>query len=179
MAWFRPKKVVDTPIVRTQPTIVGTRQINDEGLELIKEFEGFYPKAYKCPAGVWTIGIGTIHYPNGESVKRGDTCTLEQAKKYLDFELDSKELIIDNFLKNLCIDVTDNQFSALVSFAYNLGTGIVTRRKYSLGRALIADDMQTAADAILLYNKARVKGKLKKLRGLVRRREAERKLFLS
>lgn len=57
-------------------------KISQKGLDLIKEFEGCYFDSYKCSAGVWTIGIGTIKYPNGTLVKKGEKCSLEDAGRW-------------------------------------------------------------------------------------------------
>ena len=66
-------------------------KISKKGIELIKSFEGTKLKAYKCSAGIPTIGIGTTRYPNGNQVKIGDTCTLEQAETYLKHDLERFE----------------------------------------------------------------------------------------
>jgi lysozyme len=93
-----------------------------EGLELIKKYEGCNLKAYKCPAGVLTIGYGNTRYLNGEPVREGDVITQEEAdalfKKTLDnFEYQVK-LIIGDRLKTI---LPESAISALVSLAYNIG----------------------------------------------------------
>jgi len=164
---------VDTPI---DNTTTDRRVTNKAGFDLITHFEGYYSTAYKCPGNVWTIGWGTIMYPNGVKVKRGDTCNKEQAEKWLRYELAEKEVTITKYLKKHGIMLNSNQFSALVSFCYNLGTGPLTQSNRSLSKAVRSgSNPGKVVRAMKLYNKAAGK----KLRGLVRRREAEAELFLS
>jgi lysozyme len=95
-------------------------KLNKQGLDLIKQFEGLKLTAYLCSANVPTIGYGTIRYKNGDKVKLGDTCTIEQAETYLKDDVAQFELAVDA----MCTDsLNQNQFNALVSFAYNLGAG--------------------------------------------------------
>jgi lysozyme len=132
--------------------------INEAGLSLIKEFEGLRLESYKCPAGVWTIGYGTT-----AGVSRGMSVTKEDAERLLRADTARFEIAVCALRRPF----TSNQFSALVSFAYNCGSANL--RRLCLGRT-----NAEIADALLLYNKA--DGKV--LAGLTRRREAERKLFL-
>ena len=90
-----------------------------KGIELIKSFEGFRSKPYKCPAGVPTIGYGATFYPNGKKVTMADTpITEEMGTELLLSMLGSFERYVDSY----CVDtITQNQFDALVSFVYNLG----------------------------------------------------------
>lgn len=150
---------------------------NMAGIILITRFEGFYPEPYLCPAGVPTIGYGTIIYPNGVRVKLSDPpCTKSQAKEWLSFELREKENYINTWLIANNITLTENQFSAIISFAYNLGTGRVTRG--DVAEALKSGDMDRVAKAMSQFNKARNRwGILRELRGLTRRRTAEIALF--
>jgi lysozyme len=149
-------------------------ELNRAGLLLIKSFEGFYKNAYLCPAGIPTIGYGTITYPDGKKVKLGDTCTIEEAEKFLIFDINRKQTKMAPYLRSLGVKLTSNQYSALVSLAYNVGEGVITNSARSMGMAIKSGDYAAMADAFLLYNKA--KGKV--LPGLVRRREVERALFL-
>lgn len=139
---------------------------SDAGIDLIKEFEGFEPKPYKCPAGVWTIGYG---FTKGVT-QNTRPITEEQATKRLIEELESYEAAV---LDCVDVDLEQHEFDALVSFCYNLGTHSL--RTSTLLRKLNAGDYEGAADEFLRWNKA--KGQV--LAGLTRRREAERKLFLS
>ena len=137
--------------------------INDEGLRLIKNFEGVRLKAYKCPAGVITIGYGHTGMLNGKPLTMGTTITQAQAEDLLKQDLVKYE----NYVKSLKRDFNENQQAALVSFVYNCGLGSLQ----SLCRN--RTDKQIA-EALLLYNKAG--GKV--LAGLTKRRKAERELFL-
>ena len=93
-------------------------RISEEGKDLIKLFEGCRLKAYKCSAGVPTIGYGNTYYPNGEKVKMGDVITLEQARELFDDIIVRYERIVESKLK---VDVKQNEFDALVSHTYNTG----------------------------------------------------------
>jgi len=93
-------------------------KISEEGKDLIKLFEGVRLKAYKCSAGVPTIGFGNTYYPNGDKVKIGDTITLEQARDLFDDLIVRYERIVNSKLK---VDVKQNEFDALVSHTYNTG----------------------------------------------------------
>lgn len=139
------------------------------GINLIKGFEGKRLVAYDDGVGVWTIGYGTIKYPNGVRVKKGDTCTESQAETYLKSDLIKFENAINRLVK---VPLNQNQFDALSSFTYNLGETNLS--KSTLLRKLNAKDYKGAADQFLVWNRAG--GKV--LTGLVRRREAERSLFL-
>lgn len=139
------------------------------GINLIKGFEGKRLTAYDDGVGVWTIGYGTIKYPNGVRVKKGDTCTDAQAESYLKNDLVKFESAINRLVK---APLNQNQFDALASFTYNLGETNLS--KSTLLKKLNAKDYASAADQFLVWNRAG--GKV--LNGLVRRREAERNLFL-
>ena len=129
------------------------------GIELIKKFEGVKLTAYKCPAGVWTIGYG-----HTAGIREGMVITAEQAEEYLKQDLKKYEKYVSD---NVTFPMTQNQFDALVSFTFNCGVGNL--------RTLIKNRTPNqVAEAILLYNK----GGGKVLTGLVRRREEEHKLFL-
>lgn len=94
-------------------------QPSQKCIDLIKDCEGFRSEAYQDSAGIWTIGIGTIKYPNGIPVKQHDQCTLQQAEEWLMHELQSASHSVNNLIFN--IPINQNQFDALVSFVYNLG----------------------------------------------------------
>jgi lysozyme len=137
-----------------------------EGLDLIKFFEGFRSKPYKCPAGVWTIGYGTTK----GITKHHDPISEEEALQYLISDLAKFEKYVVEYNTNP--KITQQQFDALVSFTYNLGPGSLRRssvlRHHNLG------NYSKAADSFLLWNKAG--GKV--LKGLVVRRQKERDLYL-
>ena len=136
-------------------------KINDAGLKLIKKYEGCKLKAYKCPAGVWTIGYG-----HTAGVTEGMKITQVQADQYLKNDMVKYEGYVDKYCADLALN--ENQFSALVSFTYNCGAA-------NLVRLIKGRTLAQIADAMLLYNKA--SGKV--LNGLTKRRKAERELFLS
>lgn len=140
-------------------------KINDKGLQIIKDFEGCKLTSYLCPAGVWTIGYG--HTTN---VKPGMTITSADAERLLRQDLIRFENAVTQLVK---VSVTPNQFSALVSFAYNVGVGAL--KNSTLLRKLNGKNYRGAADEFLRWNKAN--GKV--LPGLTKRRIAERDLFLS
>jgi lysozyme len=138
---------------------------SQKGLRLIQKHEGLRLKAYRCPAGVWTIGWGHT----GKDVRPGKVITKDEAEALLRRDLDRFERAVDRAVK---VEMTQPQFDALVSFAYNVGeTGMA---KSTVVRRLNAGNERGAADAFLMWNKA--KGKV--LPGLTRRRKEERKLFL-
>lgn len=139
------------------------------GINLITSFENLELKAYLCPAGVWTIGFGTTVYPDATKVKKGDTCTAEQAKAYFAYDLKRFENVVNN---GLTVLVNQNQFDALISLTYNIGE--TAFKKSTLLKLLNANKFTEASDQFTVWNK----GNGKVLNGLVRRRAAERVLFL-
>ncbi|UYL86103.1 lysozyme [Acinetobacter phage vB_AbaM_BP10] len=155
-------KVID----RLSPSGMTT---SDTGINLISTFEGTRLTAYDDGVGVWTIGIGTTIYPNGTKVKKGDTCTSEQAKTYFKHDLVKFENVVNESVK---VPLSQNQFDALVSLTYNIGSGAF--KNSTLLKLLNNGDYQGAADQFPAWKKAG--GRV--LEGLVKRRAAERDLFL-
>lgn len=131
---------------------------SQNGINLIKRFEGCKLTAYKCPAGVWTIAYG-----HTAGVYSGMKITQQQADEFLKQDL----VVYENHVNNLNRPFNQNEFDALVSFCYNCGAGSLQTLCKNRTNAQIAD-------ALLLYNK----GGGKVLQGLVNRRKAERELFL-
>lgn len=154
-------------------------RVNDRGLALIKHFEGCLKpigggkfEAYADPAHGWsvpTIGWGTIAYENGTRVKRGDVITQARADELLAWEVEQKADAVRRLVK---VPLTADQFSALVSFAYNVGEGNLAQS--TLLRNLNDGDPTGAADEFRRWNRAG--GEV--MKGLTRRRESERRLFL-
>lgn len=146
------------------------RQVNQDGLNLIKEFEGFRRNAYLCPAGVWTIGYGSTFYPDGRRVQKGDVISNKEAEELL-------KITVNNFANDVdrlvTVPINDNHFSALVSLAFNIG--VYAFKNSTLRRVLNQGNYQEAARQFLRWDKAGGKT----LAGLTRRRQAERNLFLS
>ncbi|NNP69899.1 lysozyme [Acinetobacter sp. Ac_5812] len=139
------------------------------GINLITSFEDLRLDAYDDGVGVWTIGYGTTVYPNGIRVKRGDSCTKAQAMSFFQHDLRRFEAVINQAVK---VVVNQNQFDALVSLTYNIGEQAF--KDSTLLKKLNAGDFMGAAYQFPKWNR----GGGKVLRGLVRRRAAERELFL-
>ena len=143
---------------------------SDKGLALIKSFEGFSAKPYLCPAGVPTIGYGATYYPDGKRVTMQDRPVTEaDATAMLRSMLASYEAGVSRYVQ---VPLTQGQYDALVSFAYNLG--LAALKSSTLLRLVNARDYTGAAAQFARWNRAG--GKV--LPGLTRRREAERKLFV-
>ena len=142
------------------------RKINAAGLELVKSFEGLRLKAYRDAVGVMTIGWGST----GPHVKDGMEITLQEAEALLRSDLARFERGVEKAVGDA--PTSSNEFSAFVSLAYNIGlgafTGSTALKRHRHGNKI------GAGNAILWFNKAG--GKI--LKGLVRRREAERALYL-
>jgi lysozyme len=147
------------------------RPVNKAGIDLIKSFEGLFLKPYLCPAKVPTIGYGTIVYPNKVKVSLKDRAITEaEATEYLMHEVEEKAHNVERMTK---VKLNDNEYAALVSFAYNVGWPAL--EKSTLMKLLNAgSDRSAVADQFLRWNKAGGK----ELAGLTRRRQAERSLFL-
>lgn len=144
--------------------------VSKAGLDLIKAHEGLRLNAYRCPAGVWTIGYGITSGAGVGKITEGMKITQAQAEEMLRKALAVYERGV---VKALDRRPTQPQFDAMVSLAYNIGVGGFARS--SVVRHFNAGDIQKAADSFRLWNKAN--GKV--LPGLTKRRETERKLFLS
>jgi lysozyme len=143
--------------------------LTEEGLNLIKKHEGWRAKAYKDPVGVWTIGYGHTSRAGAPKVKAGMQITEEYGEEILKNDIKTFE----NIIKSLVfVPLNPNQYSALVSFTYNVGGGNLKRS--TLLRLLNAKRYKEAADQFPRWNKAGGKT----LRGLTRRRLIERGLFL-
>ena len=140
-------------------------KIGSKGLELIKHFEGCELEAYKCPAGVWTIGYGHI-----KGVQEGMTITEMQAEEMLQSELIEYEGYINDLVE---VELNQNQFDAMVSWVNNLGGGNL--RSSTLLKVLNAGNYAGVPEQMIRWNKAG--GKV--LEGLTRRRQAEADLFVA
>ena len=143
--------------------------VSPSGVDLICNFEGLRLKAYDDGVGVWTIGFGTTKYPNGIRVKKGDTCTLDQAKAYMQNDLKSFEQTVNNTVK---VPLNQNQFDALVSLAYNIGS--TAFKNSTLVKRLNEGNYNAAANQFNVW----VNAGGKRMQGLVNRRAAEKTLFL-
>jgi lysozyme len=137
--------------------------ISQEGISLIKKFEGCELEAYKCAAGVWTIGYG-----HTKDVKEGDSILKEDAESMLMHELQKYCNDVDIAVK---VDLKQNEFDALVSWTYNLG--LTNLNSSTMLRVLNEGKHNEVPAQIKRWNKA--SGQVKQ--GLVRRREAEALMF--
>ncbi|MGH2622045.1 MAG: lysozyme [Sphingobacterium sp.] len=144
---------------------------SQRGIDLIKEFEGFRGDAYPDPGSggePYTIGYGTTRYAGRGKVKMGDSISEKEAEKYLSYDVIMFETAVQSLVE---VPLTQNQFDALVSFAYNLGTtalaGSTLLRELNKGR------YESAAGQFERW----VYASGKKLKGLIRRRIAEKQLF--
>lgn len=140
-------------------------------LEMLAHHEGVRQKPYKCPAGLWTVGVGHL-IGDGKSLPDSwnRTFTLEEVYAILAKDVTRFERGIEKYIS---IQLTQGEFDALVSFAFNLGLG--TLQKSTLRQKLNRGDKEGAIESLLKYNKAG--GKI--LKGLDNRRKDEAALFLS
>jgi lysozyme len=157
--------------------------ISEAGIQLIKSFEGCHNSPYRCPAALWTIAYGHVLYPDQARLKTGERAAYplrtEHNRTFSGDEIDTLlEADLQRFsdgVLRLCPAAADNQchLDAITSLAFNIGLGNLQsstlRMKYN------RQDYAGAADEFLKWRKAN--GVV--LRGLERRREAERALFLS
>ena len=143
-----------------------------KGIDLIKKYEGFRSKPYLCPAKVPTIGYGATYYPNGQKVKLSDSAIDEKhATLLLEAMLVPYEKAVDSFCRD---DINQNQFDALVSFAYNLGTSALKNSTLLKKVNKNPNDKSIAFE----FNKWRF-SRGKELPGLVKRRKEESELYFS
>jgi lysozyme len=137
--------------------------ISQEGISLIKKFEGCELEAYKCAAGVWTIGYG-----HTKDVKEGDSILKEDAESMLMHELQEYCNNVDIAVK---VDLKQNEFDALVSWTYNLG--LTNLNSSTMLKVLNEGKHDEVPAQMKRWNKA--SGQVKQ--GLIRRREAEALMF--
>ena len=146
--------------------------ISKQGKDLIKKYEGFKSKPYKCEAGVATIGYGATYYPNGQKVKLTDPAIDEKhASLLLEAMLNPYEKAVDSYCRD---DINQNQFDALVSFAYNLGNSAL-KSSTLLKKANANPNDKTIRNEFLKW----VNADGKRLKGLVIRRTDEADLYFT
>ena len=145
------------------------QQLSPDGLDFIKRFEGLSLEPYKCAAGVWTVGYGhTGTLPDGTPVKDAGEITEPEAEDLL--ELDTQ--VAANDVNSLSLELTQEQFDALVSFVYNVGAPAFEKSK--LYQAILNQDVDDIEPQFMRW----VHAGGKRVRGLVKRRADEAKLFL-
>jgi lysozyme len=148
-------------------------RVNAKGIALIKSFEGLRLSAYICPAGVPTIGYGSTYYPDKSKVKMGDKLKDEaEAEALLATTVQPFESNVLALLNGAA--VTSNQFSALVSFAFNLGTAALAKSTLLKKVKANSNDPSISIEFSKWVNASGVK-----LEGLVRRRKAEAELYFA
>lgn len=148
-------------------------EVSQNGIDFIEGFEDLRTKAYPDPktkAAPYTIGFGTTRYPSGMPVHLGDVCTPEQATQYLINDLAQPQRTVNASVE---VPMNQNQFDALVSFVQNLGSGNFV--KSTLLKKLNQKDYNGAADEFLKW----ISPGTSVSAGLLRRRTAERAMFLS
>lgn len=142
---------------------------SDNLIQLIKQFEGFKAKPYLCPAGIPTIGYGSTMYPGGRSVTLKDPM-ISEAQAVIILK-DTLSYYVAAVNRGVLVPLNQNQFDALVDFAYNVGVGAL--QKSTLLKKVNAKDFQGAANEFAKWTQ----GGGKELPGLVKRRAAEKALF--
>jgi lysozyme len=147
-------------------------ELSSFGLALLRESEGLRLKAYQDSAGVWTIGYGTIKYPDGSQVRQGDTCTPEQAEYWIYGDLAWVTKAVNAMV---AVEINQKMFDAVCILVYNIGEG--NFHKSSLLRQLNQSNFKQASAEFDKWVKARVNGTLVTVKGLVNRRDREQALF--
>lgn len=148
-------------------------KLSKTGIDLIKEFEGEKLEVYKDLTGKLTVGIGHL-VTHRDKLKLGQAITKAQSEAFFKADVEEFERAVNGSVK---VALTQNEFDAVVSLAYNVGANALRASKsfrFYLNRGRKAE----FADAMLTFNKAMVRGRLTPVAGLTRRRLAERKLFL-
>jgi len=145
-------------------------KISKQGINLLKHFESYEMRAYKCPAEVWTIGWGFTRV-NGIKVKEGDMMTLEVADSELEKQLRTYENVVRKAI--MIKKINQNQYDALVSLCYNIGGS--SFRRSDIVQLVNSRNFIGACRIFNLWSSAAKK----RSKGLLRRRMSERNLFCS
>lgn len=145
-------------------------KISNKGLELIKEFEGFSANAYLCPAKIPTIGYGNTFWEDGRKVRIGEQISKSKALELLEFVANKD--FADKIFPFIEVSISQNQFDAMVSLAYNIGVGAFSNS--TLLKRVNVKDFLGAGNEFLKWDKSNGKPLL----GLTRRRQREKELFL-
>jgi len=141
-------------------------KIGKKGIDLIKHFEGFSPTVYRCAAGVPTLGYGSTHGITMDT----PPITEKEGLELLMYDISKFERAVDRLIK---VPLTQGQYDSLVSFSFNLVSGAL--QSSTLRRKLNRSEYESAADEFPKW----VFAGGRKLKGLIRRRYAERELYLS
>ena len=141
---------------------------SEAGLKLIRQFEGLRLKAYRCPAGIWTIGYGHTTAAGPPEVRENMRISREEAEAILKRDLAQFENAVSSMVK---VPLTENQFDTLVSFAFNCGTAAL--RRSTLLKRVNAGAFDAVPAELMKWTRADGK----ELPGLVRRRRAEAALW--
>jgi lysozyme len=150
---------------------MGKVETNENGVDLIKSMEGFSSSVYLCPAHIFTIGFGSLHGPGGDRLDGNHRdITRDEGTTLLKRDLLKTEYFVAKLVR---VPLTINQFSALVSLVFNIGSG--NFQNSTLRMKLNRRDYQGCADNFWQWRR----GGGRILTGLVRRRELEKQLFLS
>ena len=146
-------------------------KISQDGIDLIKGFEGLRLEAYKCTAGVVTIGFGSTYYADKSPIKMGDKLKdKQQAEELFKITLQTYESSVNGLFHN--VELKQNQFDSLVSFAYNVGPGALASSTLYKKAKVNPNDKTIELE----FNKW-VNSGGKKTKGLIRRRKAESDLY--
>jgi lysozyme len=157
-------------------------KVSDKALEVIKHHEGVRQRPYRCPAKLWTVGVGHVLYPEQGKLKIEDRdgfplrpedyrlYSMEEVNGILAADLQRFERGVEKFIP---VKLTQGQFDALVSFSFNVGLG--TLQRSTLRQKVLRGDMEGAAQELLKYCMAGGKP----LKGLQNRRKDERAMFFS
>ena len=150
-------------------------KVSKEAIKLIRHHEGVRNKPYKCPAGLWTVGVGHL-IGDGKTLPKewNKTFTNEEIDAILARDLSRFESGVLRMLPK--VRLKQHELDCLVSFSFNLGLGCF--QASTIRQALLRGDKEAAMESLVKYCKARVNGKLIVLKGLQNRRLDERKLFL-
>lgn len=147
--------------------------LDTNGYNLIKGFEGLKLKAYKDSVGIWTIGYGNITYKDGSKVKQGDSISQDEANDLFNYYADKFAAKVASLIKK---PINQNQFNAVVSLAYNIGVGAFGTSSV-LRKMNINPNDPTIKESFEAWNKGTIGGKKVIIQGLVNRRKKESELY--
>ena len=149
-------------------------QFSQNFFDLVRAIEGLKLTAYQDQHGVWTIGMGTVYYPDGTTVKEGDTCTYEQACQYVNAHSAGLQSHLTAVLPDT---VTQGMFDAVGDFCYQEGQGAFDGS--TLKKVIIADptNFDGVEAAFNMWTKVRIDGELQVSPGVVRRRKCDFYLY--